>query len=242
MLLSPSPLRSLLLAMVRPQGESHGETLSLAEQITLQLAAEIVEGQIPVSTRLTEVAVAQRFKVSRGPVREALRMLDSTGLVQWLPRRGALVTELSSDEVADLFDLRAVLFGLGARRFALRRQQADLIALRAHLTQLQLLGARNDDGATGDYALAVLECGSAICVAAGIERLTTVVTGLFFRTLRYSRLGLATAERRRQSVANWSALVAQIEAGEGELAEATARRLVEASRDEAIRALANREG
>ena len=65
-----------------------------------------------------EQAVSAEFAVSRGPVREALRLLESDGLVTILPRRGAQVTTLSTEEVREIFDIRASLNGLRDRQIA----------------------------------------------------------------------------------------------------------------------------
>ena len=64
--------------------------------------------------RIMEQALAAEFAVSRGPVREALRILERDGLVTILPRRGALVSDLSIAEVKEIFDIRAMLNGLRA--------------------------------------------------------------------------------------------------------------------------------
>ena len=237
MLSSAPPLRNLMLALIRPQGGLQGETLSLAEQIALQVASDVVEGRIEPSARITEVAITDRFQVSRGPVRDALRILDNTGLVRLLPRRGAVVTALSAEEVSDLFEMRAVLFGLAAGRLAIRHDEDQLMDLRRRLADLTFLATREDPKATADYVMAVLEFGNTICHAAGIEQLTAMVSQLFFRTLRYSRIGLSSAPRRRESLANWTRLIGQIEKGDREGAEASARQLVGQSRAEAIRLL-----
>lgn len=230
-------LQNMMLALIRPQGERMGETLSLAEQIALQVASDIVEDRFAPLDRITEVTLAERFQVSRGPVREALLMLDSSGLVRLLPRRGAIVTGLSQQEVADLFEIRAVLFGLAARRLAVAHGAGDLAGLEHRLSQLEALSQREDAKAGPDYAMAVLEAGHHICLASGVEELTAMVSRLFFRTLRYSRLGLARGDRRRESFANWSRLVCQVRDRDGAGAEATARQLVSQSCAEAIRQL-----
>src|SRR5262245_56256603 len=93
-------------------------TLSLAEQIAARLSERIVTGLYPPGQRVMEQAVAAEFEVSRGPVRESLRLLEKDGLVTILPRRGALVTKLSIDEVREIFDIRAMLNGLRDRAIA----------------------------------------------------------------------------------------------------------------------------
>src|SRR5258708_20265816 len=94
------------------------QMLSLPEQIAAQLADRIVAGAYAPGQRIMEQALAAEFAVSRGPVREALRILERDGLVTILPRRGALVSDLSVAEVKEIFDIRPLLTVLPDRLFA----------------------------------------------------------------------------------------------------------------------------
>lgn len=203
----------------------------------MQLAEDIVNDRLPPDTRIQEIGVSTRFKVSRGPVREALRILETSGLVKILPRRGAVVTALSPEEVADLFEIRSVLFGLVASRLAKRHATLDTRAFHERLEKLRSIAAREDDAATPDFVEAVQEFGLTMSEASGSERLTSLVTMLFHQTLRYSRLGVSTAERRRESVALWEQVVEHIAHGRGDEAEAAARSIVRRSRAFAIKLL-----
>jgi DNA-binding GntR family transcriptional regulator len=80
-----------------------------------QLRDAIVRGALPPGSRLVEIELAERFAVSRGPVREALRVLHSQGLVTVRPNRGALVRALGADDVLEVYVLRAAL-GVAAIR------------------------------------------------------------------------------------------------------------------------------
>ncbi len=187
----------------------------------------------PPGSRIHEVAVSGRFQVSRGPVREALRILEKEGLVTILPRRGAIVTKLSVEEVEDVFELRAELIGLAAVRLA-RRGAEGAARLRPHTDALFRLA---DDDTPEAYVAAVQELNLLLCVETGSERLTAMVYSLFHQTLRYSRLGLSTLERRRDSAVNWARLVDHIERGELEKADEAAKYLVGRSRKMAIQQL-----
>jgi DNA-binding GntR family transcriptional regulator len=227
-------LQRAMLSALRPARADGGEALSIAEQIAIQLADDIVNDRLTPDTRVQEIAVAARFKVSRGPVREALRILESSGLVTILPRRGAIVTKLSVEEVADLFEIRSVLFGLAASRVAASHTADDMGLLRLRLERLRGLAARRDEAATGDFVAAVQEFGLTISEISQSDRLTAMVSVLFHQTLRYSRLGVSTEARRLESLALWDALIAQIDKGEAEAAERTARSIVQRSRNFAI--------
>jgi DNA-binding GntR family transcriptional regulator len=68
--------------------------------------------------RIGEQELADEFSVSRGPIRDALRILEREGLATLLPRRGAIVTELSADELRELLEIRAGLFEMVVRKIA----------------------------------------------------------------------------------------------------------------------------
>ena len=88
--------------------------MSLAEQVALQVTEAIVEEQLAPGEAITEQSLSDDFGVSRGPVREALRILEKEGLVEIVPRQGARVTQLTLEEVNQVFELRSVLLGFCA--------------------------------------------------------------------------------------------------------------------------------
>ena len=96
-------------------------TISITEQITEQLCLEILNGQRQSGERIGEEDVAAYFGVSRAPVREAIRNLERRGLAEVFPRRGAFVKAFSVDGIADVLEVRGVMFGLAARLCAQRQ-------------------------------------------------------------------------------------------------------------------------
>src|SRR3954468_13668215 len=103
------PARSLRPAL--PSPVAGALMLSLPEQIAAQLAARITAGTYQPGQRIMEQALAAEFSVSRGPLRDALRLLEKDGLVTIIARRGAQVTKLSIQEVREIFDIRVALNG-----------------------------------------------------------------------------------------------------------------------------------
>ena len=100
-----------------PEQSSAG---TLTAQVAEQLRRQIVEGVLRPGARLRETHLSKELGVSRVPVREALRELMREGLVLVLPQRGAVVREMSGDDVEELFDVRVVLEVLAARPAARR--------------------------------------------------------------------------------------------------------------------------
>ncbi|WP_230532770.1 GntR family transcriptional regulator [Microvirga roseola] len=82
---------------------------TISAAVADDLRRRIVDGEFKAGFQLRQDALAAQFGVSRIPVREALMQLEAEGLVKILPHRGAIVSELSTEEVQELFDLRALL-------------------------------------------------------------------------------------------------------------------------------------
>ncbi len=80
--------------------------------VAARLRALIVEGQIAAGEKLNERELAARLKVSRTPLREALKLLTAEGLVEHLPNRGVVVSQLDAVAVAQAFEVMAALEGL----------------------------------------------------------------------------------------------------------------------------------
>ena len=105
---------------------------SIGETVYRSLRHELVSGEIEPGTRLREIQTAERLGVSRTPVREALRKLESDGFVQRLSRNVMVATALGPDDLGDIGELRVELDGLAARLAVARgqkRQWDDLAAL-----------------------------------------------------------------------------------------------------------------
>ena len=104
---------------------------SLASRLAVALEADIVSGKLRPGTRLDEQALARRFKASRTPVREALRQLESRGMVENRPRQGAQVMQLSLASLIEMFEAMAWLEAACASLAARRHTQADRDAIQA---------------------------------------------------------------------------------------------------------------
>jgi DNA-binding GntR family transcriptional regulator len=96
----------------------------------MELERLIADGTLAPGERLNEVAIGRRLGVSRGPVREAARALEKTGLVTVIMNRGAFVRSLSLDEAMAIYELNAVLFGLAAGLLAAGVTAAEALVLR----------------------------------------------------------------------------------------------------------------
>lgn len=114
----------------RPQGQDAYQ----------RLIAEIRTGALKPGDRLLETELADRLGISRTPVREAIRRLEADGLVIHVPRSGAAVRKLDYSEIAELYEMRAVLEGTAARLAARAASEVELMemeALNAEMSEAQ---------------------------------------------------------------------------------------------------------
>jgi DNA-binding GntR family transcriptional regulator len=108
--------------------DSDGSTL--VDRLAVAIQGRILSGSIPIGTRLRQEALAEEFEVSRTPVREALRKLQATGIVELLPNRGAVVRGPSARDIREAYEVRAELEGLAAELAAGLISDRDLLRLR----------------------------------------------------------------------------------------------------------------
>ncbi len=199
-------------------------TMSLAEQVAFQVSQAIFEEQLPPGQAITEQSLSENFGVSRGPVREALRILEKEGLIEIIPRQGARVTRLTIDEVNHVFELRSILLGFAAGCAAKSKNEKCLAILRDGCNRLEKnLGSENS---LSVHAKVSSRMNEALVSASQNERINQVVFQLARQTARYTRLGLSSQHVRRRSVQTWKELIKFIEAGQVREAEMLERQRV----------------
>jgi DNA-binding GntR family transcriptional regulator len=120
------------------------------EEIREQLIEDILNGRLPPGARIVETRIAQQFGVSQGPVREALRDLELFGFVVSSPFRGTQVRQISTDDLLEIYPIRAALEAVAAREAATRIDEATLRHLEDLIGVMREAAARNDHRAEAD--------------------------------------------------------------------------------------------
>jgi DNA-binding GntR family transcriptional regulator len=210
---------------------------SIPAQIASALSEAILAGEYQPGEAIQEQRISDRFRVSRGPVREALRILEREGVVAIEPRRGARVTNLSVDEVAEIYEIRSNLFGLAARLFAERRPDAALVQLRGHLAAMGAIDGTSVEERTAQHARLSATMAQVVTGNCGNQRLAGMVHQMARQVARYTALGLSSEERQRQSIASWRRLVSAAAGRDADMAEGTAREMVLNTLSHAVRTL-----
>ena len=121
---------------------------SLAEKIADYIARLIIDGKLKSGQRIQESWVVEELEVSRGPVREALLLLESRHLVTILPRRGAIVTELTESRIHNLYDMYVVLLTMLATLVAKNWTDKDKDPLLRQAMELQQIAATMQNART----------------------------------------------------------------------------------------------
>jgi DNA-binding GntR family transcriptional regulator len=120
------------------------------EEIREQLIEDILNGRLQPGARIVETRIAQQFGVSQGPVREALRDLELFGFVVSSPFRGTQVRKISTEDLLEIYPIRAALEGVAARAAAVRIDEATLAHLEELLAAMREAAARDDHRAEAD--------------------------------------------------------------------------------------------
>ena len=181
-----------------------------------ELRRRILSGEYPEGFQLKQDALAEDFGMSRIPIREALVQLESEGFVRILPHRGALVSELSADEIAELFELRALLEPRLLRLSAPRLTAADYAELDRINAEYDAEMAAQQPGRWGELNTRLHLC---LMGRAAQPRTLAIVTALLQNTDRYTRLQLSlTGSNRARAQKEHATLVRLCRAGDVERA------------------------
>ncbi len=118
--------------------------LTLREKILENIRDAIISGSLKAGTKLSEPEFAERFGISRTPIREAFRQLESEGYLTIVPRRGAIVREFSRKDVEDFYAIKSILEGYAARCACSRLTEKDINRLQAINDRLSELAENGD--------------------------------------------------------------------------------------------------
>jgi len=144
---------------------------SLADEAAAQIRREIVTGRFAPGQRLNETALAEALGVSRGPVREALKLLKAEGLACEEPNRGTFVVSLSPADVGEIFEVRLAVETRAAKLLTRAHRQSDLSSLEEHAERIINAASTGDDRLVGQ---ADVDFHEAICRLSGVSRLHAI--------------------------------------------------------------------
>ncbi len=199
--------------MKAEQGMVESGPVRQADRLCRAIETDIVTGVFRPGERLDEQSLADRFGVSRTPLREALVQLAANGLVKLLPRRGAFVVSLTFQEIVERFETMAALEGMCAALAARRFDEQDRRALLDSLAECEHEAVHGD---SDSYYLANERFHQLIYAASRNSFLAEQARQLQTRLQPYRRLQLRAGRRIAASFAEHQRIVGAILAGREE--------------------------
>lgn len=189
--------------------DSDIEASTQAERLSGLIAELVLSGEFAPGFRLDEIALAERFGVSRTPVREAIRLLASTGLIEVKPRRGARVATATSAQLETLFGAMAEIEATCARLAALSMTPIERRRLQSRHDGMTELVERDDREA---YAAANIDFHTQIYLGAHNAIVSEFAQGLRRRLAPFRRAQFRTEGRTSRSHVEHAVVVKAIQA------------------------------
>lgn len=173
----------------------------------------ILRGDLKPGERLDQSGIAQRLSVSRTPVRNALLILSNEGLVEMTPHLGAVVSEITREEIEEIYFLRGLLEGMAARLGAGRMTDDDLATLRAILDEM------NEVTDLDEWLALNTRFHYLIYELADRPRLLSLIDSIHDSTLPYSRRYVESEEHMQVARAGHERIFAACKMRDGKLAQ-----------------------
>lgn len=196
---------------------SYAQRCPMRETVYQQLRKAIIRGHYKPNDNLREEDLAKQLGVSRTPVREALRKLESESLVTYYPHRGTVVSEISNDEIDELFAVRTLIEALIARRAAAKATAADIKKLKLCLERAE----SSDD--PDDILNEIETFNETIFQISDAERLTDLGKRIREHLQRLLVSNHPDPDRRAAAAAEHMRIVEALEANDSDLAEKLTR-------------------
>ncbi len=191
------------------------QTSSLTTVVQQEIERAILVGEYAPGSKLIEATLATKLGVSRGPVREAFRMLDEAGLVRTEKNRGVFVRDIPMDEAVEIFDLRAAMDELVGRQLATKITPLQLKEIRDLVSDMEKAVKLED---AYNYHLLNLKFHDRLVEMAGNRKLTEIYRKLIKELSLFRRLNLADGWLMPISAGEHRAIVKAIASGDADKA------------------------
>lgn len=189
---------------------------TLREQIVSSLRESIIRGELSPGQKITEPELAEKLGISRTPIREAFRQLESEGFLTVMPRRGAVVSSVTRKEVEDFYELKSLLEGYASRKAARKTTEKDIARLNKINDQLEVLARKGDVEA---FFRKNNEFHNAFISLCGNEKLLDIWSSLIQRFVRFRLQALSVPGRLMNSVEQHRNIIDALHKKDGSLSE-----------------------
>lgn len=198
--------------------------LTLREKILENIRDNIISGALKAGSRVSEPELAERYGISRTPIREAFRQLESEGYLTVIPRRGAVVSEFSQKDVEEFYAIKSILEGYAARRACEKLTEKELDRLQSINDRLAELAGNND---IKTFFKIHSDFHDLFIRAADNEKLRELITSVVTRFQRLRLMSLSLPGRMRISVQEHEKIIEAFRNKDAETAEMLVRKNAE---------------
>ena len=196
---------------------------TLAVEVRGEIERMIVEGDLAAGEKLNELTLSSAMGVSRGTVREAIRSLADSGLIDLIANRGAFVHETTLAEVRNLYDLRGAIFAMACAAAARRVGEGDEPKLVPRLEKnLEQMRAVHAGGDTARYYALNIEFHDLLLQGAANPKAKTMYDNLVKEMHLFRRKGLSVATNIAQSIEEHAAITRAVASADAEGARVAA--------------------
>ncbi len=212
---------------------------TLREKILETIRESILKGQLKPGEKVAEPELAERFGISRTPIREAFRQLESEGYLTVIPRKGAVVTALSERAVEEFYAIKSILEGYAAQMAAENMADKDIEKLEAINQRLQELA---DEGDVKTFFRVHNEFHEVFIRAAGNEKLLELINQLMLKFNRFRLASLSLPGRMEISVKEHEKIIKAFKRKDGSQADNLVRKTASFGGQVLIQSMAQSEG
>jgi len=212
---------------------------TLREKILETIRDAILDGQLKPGEKVAEPELATRFGISRTPIREAFRQLESEGYLTVIPRKGAVVTALSERAVEEFYVIKSILEGYAAQISAQNMTEKEISKLEALNDRLHLLAEQGD---VKNFFKVHNEFHDIFINAAGNEKLAELIHQMLLKFNRFRLASISLPGRMEISVKEHNALIKAFRNKDGAAADALVRKTASFGGQILIQSMARQEG
>lgn len=203
--------------MRRKQIERHQ---TLREKILETIRDAILKGTMKPGERVSEPELAERFGISRTPIREAFRQLESEGYLEVIPRKGAVVASLSERDIEEFYAIKIILEGFAARMAAEKLTAKEIERLEVINERLQQIAKEGD---VKTFFRVHNEFHEVFIKAAGNEKLSEMINQLVMKFKRLRLASLSQPGRMEVSIEDHRDMIEAFKDHDGERADSLVR-------------------
>ncbi len=206
----------------------------IRELVYDELRGAILSGDLKAGERLVESEVASQMKVSRTPVREALRMLEMEGLIEYVPRKGIFIRGFTREDIVEIYSIRSALESAAVTFSVSNISPEEVSALRDLLLEMQDLTERAD---VPGLCHATQRLNDILVQSCRMPRLINLISTYQDYLARFRSVTLASGERRFAALRDHEAIVEAVAEKDAEKAQELVKRHLQAALEEYLRVL-----